>query len=128
MFENLDVFKIAHAMASHAGQRQAIISQNVANADTPGFKSRDLPDFKSSYTGENQTGLQKATRDKHLHGTNSGIALNAFEEKSIASPDGNSVSIETEMLKATEVSRQHNRALAIYKSSLDILHKSLGRR
>ena len=41
--------------------------------------------------------------------------------------EGPTVSIEEEMLKAVEVTRQHDRALAIYKSSLSILRSSLGR-
>jgi flagellar basal-body rod protein FlgB len=43
------------------------------------------------------------------------------------SPNGNSVSLETEMVKAVEVKRQHDQALAIYKSSMNVLRASIGR-
>ncbi|WP_299372684.1 FlgB family protein [uncultured Tateyamaria sp.] len=129
MFQNLTVFETAHAMAVHAGQRQAVISQNVANADTPGFVGRDLPSFQDIYAPKDGTGtLQRATRPGHLHGvTADGVDGMMREDRSFAAPDGNTVSIETEMMRATEAKRQHDRSLAIYKSALSILRSSLGR-
>ncbi|HBT01561.1 MAG TPA: flagellar biosynthesis protein FlgB, partial [Citreicella sp.] len=35
MFQSLDVFRTAIAMARHAGTQQALSAQNIANADTP---------------------------------------------------------------------------------------------
>jgi flagellar basal-body rod protein FlgB len=127
MFENLDVFKISSAMAKHAGARQALIAQNVANADTPRYLARDLPAFDTTYEAGGGM-MQKTTRAKHIHG--SGFTGNGVisADNSVNSPDGNSVSLETEMLKATDALRQHDRALAIYKSALGILRSSLGRR
>ncbi|MDG1471770.1 FlgB family protein [Pseudosulfitobacter sp. SM2401] len=127
MFENLDVFKISHAMATHAGQRQALIAQNVANADTPGYIARDIPAFKAAYENDGSS-LQRATRSKHLNGVSANGNSTPIDQRAMASPDGNTVSIEQEMLKATDTVRQHDRALAIYKSSLGILRSALGRR
>ena len=56
MFSNLTVFKTAHAMAVHAGARQALIAQNVANADTPGYRARDLPSFAESFAPQRGEG------------------------------------------------------------------------
>ena len=129
MFQNLTVFETAHAMATHAGQRQAIIAQNVANADTPGFVARDLPSFHDIYTPvQSEHAFQRATRQGHLHGRQgANVDGLVVEDKSFAAPDGNSVSLETEMLRATDAKRQHDRSLAIYKSALNILRTSLGR-
>lgn len=129
MFQNLTLFETAHAMAVHAGQRQAVISQNVANVDTPGFVARDMPSFQDIYAPmEAGSSLQRATRDGHLHGlTSGGVDGMVEEDRSHASPDGNTVSVESEMLRAAEVMRQHDRSLAIYKSALNILRSSLGR-
>jgi flagellar basal-body rod protein FlgB len=127
MFENLDVFTISSAMAKHAGTRQALISQNVANADTPGYLARDLPTFKSSYEVSGSV-TQKATRSGHLNGANLGGYSAPAVDRTAASPDGNTVSIEQQMLKATDTLRQHDQALAIYKSALGVLRSSLGRR
>ena len=44
-----------------------------------------------------------------------------------ASPNSNNVSVEVEMARGTDAKSSHDLALAVYKSSLDILRSSLGR-
>ena len=128
MFQSLTVFQTAYAMAVHAGQKQAIVAQNVANVDTPGYVSRDLPSFKEIYAPDAQgPAMQRATRQGHLHGLAQDARTMIEEDKSFASPDGNSVSIEAEMLRGTDAKRQHDRSLAIYQSALTVLRASLGR-
>ncbi|MCM2561894.1 FlgB family protein [Lutimaribacter sp. EGI FJ00015] len=115
-------------MASHAGARQATIAQNMAHADTPGYKAHDLPPF-ADMVSDRQT-VQKATRTRHLNGTVAGQM--SFEtvarDGAGTNPNGNNVTIEQEMLHAVDTKRQHDRALAIYKSSLTILRSAIGRR
>ena len=65
MFQGLNVFKIAHAMATHAGQRQAVIAQNVANADTPGYAAQDIQPFSRGYQ-QGLTDGMRASRTTHL--------------------------------------------------------------
>ena len=127
MFENISIFKTASAMAVHAGQKQALIAQNVANADTPGYQARDLPDFQSLYHHDDAQ-VQRATRRGHLNGAIGGTGVaTPVERPGTASPDGNTVSVEQEMLGAVDAARQHERALAIYKSALNVLHSTLAR-
>ena len=51
MFEKLEITKMAQGFARHAGARQAEIARNMAHADTPGFKARDMPAFAEVYGG-----------------------------------------------------------------------------
>jgi flagellar basal-body rod protein FlgB len=125
MFKNLDVFKMAHAMAMHAGARQAVIAQNVANADTPGYRAQDMPDFAATYQTRDQFSGLKATRDGHLMGAQQNAGQPAVARDVSTDPNQNGVSIEEQILKAVDVKRQHDRALAIYKSSLGILRTSI---
>ena len=128
MFEKLDVFRMSSAMAIHAGQRQAVVAQNVANADTPGYKARDIPEFKAIYEPGDTGLVQRASRNRHLHGgIDASPALSPFETRDEASPDGNTVSVETEMARGVEAKRQHDRALAIYKSALTVLRTTIGK-
>ena len=125
MFQSLDVFRMSAAMAKHAGERQALIAQNVANADTPEYVSRDLPEFNSVYM-PNTSDAQRATRPGHLHGVSAdGTVMAPMEVKDEASINGNEVSLETEMLKSVSAQRDHDRALAIYKSSLSVLRTAI---
>jgi len=128
MFSDLNVFKVAYAMATHAGQRQAVISRNMANADTPGYRARDIEPFEKALENTQSAQTMIATRPGHLNGAGSNGHLWAeFVREGAVDPNGNGVSLETEMLNAVEVKRQHDRAVAIYKSSLGILRTSLGK-
>lgn len=129
MFEKLEIFGMAHAMATHAGARQAIVARNMANADTPGYKARDLKPFAEIYQSNQAPNALRATRSGHLFGQQEAQSFDPIQDPLARSePNGNSVSLETEMLRAVDVKRQHDRALAIYKSSLGILRTAIGRR
>ena len=52
MFGKIELMDMAQAMARHAAQRQNVIAGNVANADTPGYKARDLTSFAESYRAD----------------------------------------------------------------------------
>lgn len=123
MFEKLGLFSMAQAMAKHAAARQAVIAQNVANADTPGYKARDLPGFAESYRAQNDVGL-RATRPGHIFSDEGPYAppqASIALRPGAAAPNGNNVSLEQEIFAAAEASSQHDRALAIYKSAMTIL-------
>tara|TARA_Y100001936_G_C15731645_1_gene486374 strand:+ start:129 stop:545 length:417 start_codon:yes stop_codon:yes gene_type:complete len=126
VFTELNVFKIAYAMATHAGKRQALVSQNVANADTPGYHAKDIKPFKEVYAANSRPGDMIASRGSHLNGT-SGVGMDWAVTESVdgSDPNDNSVSIETEILKGVDTKRQHDRALAIYKSSMNVLRTSI---
>ncbi len=128
MFETLDIFKTAHAVAKHAAQRQSVVAANVANADTPGFKARDVVSFEMAMRGAETNTQIRATRPNHISSSSSqSFAKTVVDRNSENSPNGNSVSIETEMLKSIEAERQHSRAMTVYQTSMGILRTSLGR-
>jgi flagellar basal-body rod protein FlgB len=130
MFKDLSVFHMAHAMAKHASVRQSVVAQNVANADTPGYRSRDIASFTDIYRpSDDGQGMQRS-RQGHLgpEMRDRQPTAHIAEDQGAMSPNGNSVSLEAEMLRSIDVKRQHDRALAIYKSSLDVLRASIGRR
>ncbi len=128
MFDTLEVLHLSQAMARHAGARQAIAARNLAHADTPGQKAQDLISFAQLVTqGSGPQGL-RATRARHLAGGSDAAALTPVEDRSApGDPNGNAISLETEMLRAVDIRRQHDRALAVYRYSLNVLRSSLGR-
>ncbi|MEM9550345.1 MAG: FlgB family protein [Pseudomonadota bacterium] len=129
MFKSLDVFKMSHAMAVHAGTRQAAISQNVANADTPGYRAQDVTPFAQFYNADDTpgSGRLKATRAGHIDALGGQLGGQERRPEQIPDPNDNAVSLELEMVKAVEVKRQHDRAVAVYKSHLGLLRTALGR-
>lgn len=130
MFAKLEIFRVSQAMAVHAGARQTVIAGNIANADTPGYRARDLRPFAEMLAPDRSA--FRATRPGHLGGADiSAVSLRAAERTGAgveADPNGNTVALETEMAHAVDVQRQHDRALAIYKSALNILRSGIGRK
>lgn len=124
MFADLDIFRTAHAMASHAGKQQALIAQNIANADTPGYKPLEIKNFSHVLA---QADLEGSFGRENLRETIANLDARAIRGGA-ESPNGNAVSLEQEMVNATNAQRQHDRALAIYKSALSVLRTTLGRR
>lgn len=129
MFDKPEIMQVASALAAHAAARQAAIVGNVANADTPGYHARDVADFAETYRDADQ-GVLRQTRAGHLGaaGGSTGPALVERGGTGHMSPNGNNVSIETEMVAAAAVQRDHDMALTVYRKSLDILRTSLGHR
>ena len=127
MFQDLNIFQTAAQMAKHAGSRQAVIAQNIANADTPGFQARELAPFKDVLQGASANGL-RATRPQHMGGSDdASYAMRTALANSEPSPNGNAVSVEEEMLKSVTVAQDHTRALAIYRHGMTVLRTVLGR-
>ncbi|MBY6003908.1 FlgB family protein [Salipiger bermudensis] len=125
MFKDLGVFQTAMALARHSGLRQALTAQNIANADTPGYRALEIPDFADTF--RRPSADQRATRERHLNGLREdGLPEPTFRRNSV-DPNGNAVSLEDEMVAAVEASRKHGRALSVYRSSLNILRASLAR-
>ncbi|MFP4327162.1 MAG: FlgB family protein [Paracoccaceae bacterium] len=126
MFQSLDVLRTAQAMAVHAGRRHAVIAQNVANADTPGYRAHDVMPFAETLAGA--AGFApRVTRPGHVRADGEAASTIRPRAERHEDPNGNSVSLELEILRAVESKRQHDRALSIYGSALKILRASIGR-
>ena len=99
-------------MARHAAKRHALIAQNVANADTPGFKARDIGSFSDVLK---------------THATRADGTDRIFERSDIESPNGNSVSLEDELMRGTQVQNDYNMAISIYRSTLQMMKTAVGK-
>lgn len=128
MFDRMEILTLARSLSAHAGTRQALVAENVANADTPGYRARDLPDFADAYRASVQDSDLRRTRPGHLSSDDKGpFAGTAVPQPGETSPNGNSVSLETELVRAADIRSKHNLALTVYSSSLDIIRASIGR-
>ncbi|MDH3262669.1 MAG: FlgB family protein [Paracoccaceae bacterium] len=130
MFENLEILRQAQAMAAHAGARQSSIAQNIANADTPGYRPTDLAPFAEAYREAGADEGLRRTRGGHFGGEELRAAVAERFARLIpgaTSPNGNGVSVEAEMMRGAEVLQQHELALSIYQNALGVLRTSLGR-
>lgn len=128
MFDKLEILKMAQGMATHAAARQSVLARNIANADTPGYRASDVVPFAETYRQTVGDFAPRVTRAGHISagpGPDDAIAQNAVRLES--APNGNAVSLESEMMKAAETRAQHDMAISIYKATLGVLRTSLGR-
>jgi len=125
MFEKLDLTRMAQALAAHSGARMGGIAQNVAHADTPGYKAQDLPPFDKVFA-EGGEGM-RSTRPGHIAGPGGEAPMQPQRAPGREAPNGNTVSLEGEMVKSVEVRQSHEMALAVYRATSDVIRASLGR-
>jgi flagellar basal-body rod protein FlgB len=127
MFERMETLRMAAQSAVHAAGRQAVVAANVANADTPGYRAGDLQPFARTYRSMAALDL-RMTRPGHLDSlAPPRPAAFVRDRDAEPAPNGNTVSLETELVRGASAKRQHDTSLAIYRTSLDILRASLGR-
>jgi len=112
------------------GQREQVLAQNVANADTPGYLAKDVkpPSFRELVAGSASRLPLAATQPMHLAGTRSGPELRAEPVKRAPRTlSGNSVDIEKEMMKISETASDHHLVTSLYKQNLNLLRTAIGR-
>lgn len=101
-----DMLRVQQTALGLRAQRQQTLASNIANADTPNFKARDL-DFRSAMDAAmGGTGVpaapvvdMKRTSARHLEGSGNGGALEAnmrYRTETQSSADGNTVDIDVE--------------------------------
>jgi len=126
MFEKLQLTRMANAMAERAGARLGVAAQNIANADTPGYKAMDLPSFAETY--QDIGSAMRTTRAGHIGADDQVSGPVLRRAKGSGAPNGNTVSLEQEMVKTATIRQDHEMALAIYRNTSDIIRASLGRK
>ena len=109
------LFDLASSHARWLSLRQATIAGNVANANSPGYRAKDIEAFDKIF--DNKVVALAATSPKHLDAGPSMRPQGTRKENSWeVVHSGNSVSLEQEMLKAGDVSRDYSLNTAIVKS------------
>ena len=128
---DVGILRLASEAANHATARQSIIAENMANSDTPGYRAKDIASFAEVlHARTNLTEFNRPVREGHIP-FESYIQGQRVDESSAfgtESPNGNTVSIEDQMVRAAEVKHQHELALGVYQKSMNILRASLGRK
>ncbi len=119
---------------SWLGERQQVLANNVANADTPGYRARDLKalkavSFKRMLGGGGTKLAMAATRPAHLAGQSQKSARSAVEK--VDSHEivisGNSVSLEEEMMKVGKTMMDYQLTTNLYRKHIMMIKTALGR-
>lgn len=94
-----DDIKILERIIYFTTKRHGVLTSNIANSDTPGYKTRDL-DF--NYILDAEKYELKATNKKHIK-NNSSSNLEELKIEALPSwGDSNNVELDMEVAKVTE--------------------------
>ena len=112
----MDIFSLASVHSAWGAARQSVIAGNIAHADTPDFKAKDIAPFSAEVKAANLR--MSTTHAGHIQP--SGAAVAGHSSKADVpwevSHSGNSVTLEQELIKSGEVQRALSLNHAIVKS------------
>jgi len=120
-----DFFKLADQRLAFLGQRQIVLAQNIANANTPGWRARDVAPFESILARKGALAPNR-TSGQHLSGhlvSGSRIILDSGER----SPDGNSVRLDEQLSKVADTETSQSTVANLYTKFLSFYRTALGR-
>lgn len=135
----------------YLSDRQRVIAENVANADTPGYVARDVKpfDFKSHMQaampaqgssamgsgvggpnpGMAPSGAMAMTQPGHMQvpsGKGAAFKVKATPDSEMTI-DGNGVVLEDQMVKLTNARMEYDAAISFYQQSLSMLKTAMRR-
>jgi flagellar basal-body rod protein FlgB len=135
--DDIPLFGMLKSRLGYLADRQKLVAQNVANADTPGYQPRDLKAYSFQASLMNQTAGEPyrggtvaptsgvrmmATSTAHQGPSNAPSAWRATTgADSETTLDGNSVTLEDQMLKMTDARMNYDAAVTFYQKSLSLL-------
>ena len=124
----MSFFSLASQRMEWLSARQKVIAENVANADTPEFKAREVSSFSEMLQNQAPQGGVAVTVAGHISSDNASVAGVRVDEDPQAwasSPDGNSVVLEQQTIKATEVAESYRLAANLYRKGYELLTLSV---
>ena len=123
MLSGIDNFLAAPLRALDLrAQRGEVLASNIANADTPNYKARDL-DFASVLRGAMGTAQRvelARTSSRHLTGTGGSAPSAQLQYRVPVQPsiDGNTVELDTELAQFSENALRYQSDLTVMSSQI----------
>ena len=127
---DIPLFSMLRTRMQWHQERQKVLAENVANADTPNFRTRDLKplDFGSQVQAASQVRVA-STNPAHITGS---AGTSAFatggNSKYDVKPAGNAVNLEDEMMKVAANQMDYQAAISLYSRSMGLFRTALGKR
>ena len=131
MFEDLTLFAMAQRQIDYLAKRQSVLSENVANANTPQYQVKDLApvNFKDLLAPPKETVQLAVTNPMHLSPEVTS-ASSQFEEinerrPEESKPDGNQVLIEDQMQKIGDIKGDYELAVNLMMKNISMIKTAL---
>jgi flagellar basal-body rod protein FlgB len=132
MEQKLSIFQALGRRMDWLGQRQNVLSQNIANADTPDYAPQDLKrgPFERLLTRQLAPVAPAATHPKHLAGSAPSerpVQSQDQGETYETAPSGNAVVLEEQLVKVAETQMDYQTMTNLYRKHMQMFRIALGR-
>ena len=113
-------------------QRQTVLAENVANANTPGYMAKDLKelDFKSlvgaAYGASNGKLRLAADQPGHIAPAATSNVAAVVQRPDDQSLSGNGVALESQMMKVSSNASEYALVTTLYKQNISMIKTALG--
>ena len=132
---DIPIFQLLQSKMGYLDARNRVLAENIANADTPDYKARDLAEFDfdklvnaASTGGAARSGMRTSAM-RHIAPVDARPPNFEAMDKADAqgSVNGNQVSLERQMMKVSETQMEHQTAASLYRKSLNMIRVAIGR-
>lgn len=124
------LFDLISARSTWLGQRQAVLGQNVAHADTPGYLPRDLDPLSFDDLLGGSTGRLDPSRTASQHLLPTPLAAGAFrdrvDDEVAVKPSGNGVDLPDQLRKMGSTELDHQLTTSLYRRYVGMLRTAIG--
>ncbi len=134
MTTDISLFQAMGSKMAYLNTRQRVISQNIANADTPGYQPSDLTkvDFGrvlKKVTNDKAGVDMTSTNARHMPALNAVGSTKVREVKETyeVAPDENGVILEEQLIKSNDVQMDYNLMINLYRQNTDLIRTALGK-
>ena len=110
-FSSIPLFSILKTKMTYLSERQAILAQNVANADTPGYMARDIK-------------FDDALKQVMENGSQGGSSFETITTRENLGFDRNDTDINQQLAKSYENSLNYVATLKLYGDSMGRLRSA----
>ena len=129
---NERLFGIHAAALELRSHRMGLLTSNIANAATPGYKARELapPSFAALVDGSSRVAkpqVEISDAMKRLGAKPSSVTTIADPDISEIKPDGNNVTLEDQLLKMGQVQADYAALTSLYAKQMKMLKSALGK-
>jgi flagellar basal-body rod protein FlgB len=131
MLGDLPLISALKSRMQYHQSRQKTLAENVANADSPGYKPKDLRPFDmmlAKKASDGAAGGPVRTQPGHLSGVAGGSLGSKRSSVFEATQSGNAVNLEDEMMRMAQNNSDFQLAASLYGKSLSYLRMALGKR
>ena len=132
-FGKLTLFQMMQTKMGYLSELQDLLSHNIANIDTPGFKPKDLKklDFKRMAMLHANKLKMRMTSPSHSNGTPAmpdDFRSQKMKKTYETSPVENAVVLEEQMAMVAETQLQYQEVTNLYKKTTSMFKTAIGTR